>query len=124
MSKLYRPLFVREPKMVPLRTAVEDWQRVACMCDGTASPDYIVQLSGIIVERARKLSTESDLEFSAVAGFLLERSRMWLFEGLPVSQVEARLPADLHALGMLKLAEGTPLSDYERHAVTKKRIIH
>lgn len=92
--------------LVSLEEAMADWRQVVITSQPAANPDFVRATCDEIVNRARMLSTTSNLNFPEVAAFLLTRSRAWVLGGLPVNNVMAKIPKTLGDLGLMKIAEG------------------
>ena len=114
-------------QVVKMEEAMADWRQVAITCQPMANADYVRTVCEEIVRRAEIIARENPVRFEDVAGFLLTRTRAWVLGGLPITSIGAKLPKNLHDLGMLKLAEGGltggPLTDADIKALNKPRII-
>lgn len=90
-----------------LAKAIDAWRQAVLVMRPMANADFVRQLCEDIVKRAHLLSEQSRLRFVDVAIFLLDRSRAWVIEGLPLDQIGGKMPKTLSELGMMKLAEGS-----------------
>lgn len=104
---------------------MDRWKATVVASHPGVSQDYAATLCDEVVKRAQLLSESSYLRTWDVAEFLLDRTRFWILDGLPLDKIGPRLPKTLADLGALKIAEGGrdggPLSVNELKQV--KRII-
>ena len=87
--------------------ASAEWIQTATLIHGqTESAERIRTACNSIIVRARKLSTESSLDFREVALFLFRVTRQWMIhKQKPLRNCINDLPEDLKALGIMKMVE-------------------
>lgn len=102
------------------------WRMLVLTYKPTLNADHVRTVCEEIVRRATHLSTISPLRHEEVAKFLLERSLRWIIAGEPFNSIGGKLPKTLNELGMLRLAEGRPITDSEIAAIknVKRPILH
>ena len=98
-------------KSVELAQAIDaasaEWIQTATLIHGqNESAERIRTACNTIIVRARKLSTESSLDFREVALFLFRVTRQWMIhKQKPLRNCINDLPEDLKALGIMKMVE-------------------
>lgn len=89
---------------IKLDAAMAEWTAAVHSVHGGNANEIRTACSSVIV-RARKLSTETQLDFPEVAKFLLDKTRGWAVGGAPLNLVIQRLPTNLRELGIMKMTE-------------------
>ena len=98
-------------KSVELAQAIDaasaEWIQTATLIHGqNESAERIRTACNTIIERARKLSTESSLYFREDALILFRDTRQWMIhKQKPLRNCINDLPEDLKALGIMKMVE-------------------
>jgi len=88
-------------KLATLETDMNNWRQVAMTCQPTVNADYVRTVCEEIVRRAQLICQSSPADPDKVIPFLLEATRRWVMEGVPVGQLGLRVPKTIDELGIL-----------------------